>query len=284
MRASSTRVPVQGLLAPHRGGDGDWGVRFGVPLTLFAVATAGWWWSARMADDMTSGGLGASAMSMGGGAGTMAHSGTTAMADSMSFGAFLLAWTAMMAAMMLPAVLPVVQMYARAATQGRVAPLPFFAAGYLTVWSAMAVPAYLAWRQLDAPLADGRTWVGVLAGLSLLGAALWQLTPLKTACLRHCRSPVGFFLRFGGKAGRPLGAARMGMAHGLFCLGCCWALFAVLVVLGTMNVLWMVVIALFVLAEKTGPGGELIARGGALACLMLGTALLVDPSLITNLT
>lgn len=134
------------------------------------------------------------------------------------------------------------------------------------------------------PLAEGQTWVGLLAGGSLIAAGLWQLTPMKAACLRHCRSPIGFFLRFGGRMSRRTGAVRMGMTHGLFCLGCCWALFAVLVVVGTMNVLWMVVLAAFVLLEKNGPRGKLITRGGALVCAALGIVLLAQPSLLTHLT
>jgi predicted metal-binding membrane protein len=266
MRAPSTRPPLSDV-AVRGERDGDWALGVVVPAALLGLAVAGWWWSVRMAGEMTGGEMGA----MG-------------MADTISFGAFAVAWVAMMAAMMLPAVLPVVRLFARAAAQGRAAPLPFFVAGYLAVWSTLAVPAYLGWRELEMPLAEGRTWVGVLAGASLVGAALWQLTPLKAACLRHCRSPVGFFLRFGGRASRPTGALRMGMAHGLFCLGCCWALFVVLIVLGTMNLLWMAVLAAFVLLEKNGPRGELIARGGGLACAALGIALLAQPSLITQLT
>jgi predicted metal-binding membrane protein len=266
MRAPPTRLPLADIAVRLRR-DGDWALRVVLPAALLGLAGAGWWWSVRMADDMTGGDMGAMGMS-----------------DAMSFGAFAVAWVAMMAAMMLPAVLPVVRLYARAAAQGRAAPLPFFVAGYLAVWSTMALPGYLGWRELEMPLAEGRTWVGVLAGASLIGAALWQLTPLKASCLRHCRSPMGFFLRFGGRASRPTGALRMGMAHGLFCLGCCWALFAVLVVVGTMNLLWMAVLAAFVLLEKNGPRGDLIARGGALACAALGIALLVQPSLLTHLT
>jgi len=190
----------------------------------------------------------------------------------MSFGAFVVAWVAMMAAMMLPAVLPVVRLYARAAALGRAAPLACFVAGYL------------GWRALEMPLAEGRAWVGILAGASLIGAALWQLTPLKAACLRHCRSPMGFFLRFGGRVERPTGALRMGMAHGLFCLGCCWALFVVLVVAGTMNLLWMAVLAAFIVLERNGPRSKLVARGGAVACAALGTALLVHPAILAHLT
>ena len=98
------------------------------------------------------------------------------MHGAISFGSFALAWSAMMAAMMLPAVLPVVKLYGRAAAQGRAAPLPFFVAGYLGLWIAMAVPGYLAWHAIQEPLAEGNDWVGRLAGGSLIAAALWQLT------------------------------------------------------------------------------------------------------------
>ncbi len=256
-------------VAVREGRDGDRTMRVVLPAVLLAIAAVGWWWSVRMADDMAGGDMGMGAM---------------AMSDTMSFGAFVLAWVAMMAAMMLPAVLPVVRLYARAAAQGRAAPLGFFVAGYLIVWSVIALPAYFGWRALEMPLAEGRTWVGVLAGASLVGAALWQLSPLKAACLRHCRSPMGFFLRHGTRLARPTGATRMGMAHGLFCVGCCWALFAVLVVVGTMNLLWMAVIAAFVLLEKNGPRGEVAARAGALGCGALGILLLADPSMLTHLT
>ncbi|MEJ7787772.1 MAG: DUF2182 domain-containing protein [Solirubrobacteraceae bacterium] len=266
MRASSTRLPLADVAA-RLGRGGDLALSVALPAALLGLAGAGWWWSVRMADGMT----GADMHAMG-------------MADTMSFGAFVVAWVAMMAAMMLPAVLPVVRLYARAAAHGRAAPLPFFVAGYLVVWSTTALPGYLGWRELEMPLAEGRTWVGILAGASLIGAALWQLTPLKAACLRHCRSPLGFFLRFGGRVERPAGALRMGMAHGLFCLGCCWALFAVLVMAGTMNLLWMAVLAAFIVLEKNSPRGELVARGGAVACAALGTALLVDPSILAHLT
>lgn len=261
MYTPSSRLPASDLAA---GGlrDREWVL----PAALLSVAGVGWWWSGRMTGD-SMGGMDAMGMS-----------------DRMSLGAFVVAWVAMMAAMMLPAVLPVVQLYARAAAQGRAAPVSFFVAGYLAVWSMVGLPAYLGWRALQMPLAEGRTWVGLLAGASLTGAALWQLSPLKAACLRHCRSPMGFFLRFGGRLGRPMGALRMGMAHGLFCLGCCWALFVVLVVVGTMNLLWMVVLAAFVLLEKNARHGERVARAGAFACAVLGIVLLADPSLLAQLT
>jgi predicted metal-binding membrane protein len=242
-------------------GDGPL-LALGVPAGLLLLAVAGWWWSARMAGDVTRGG----------------------MDGTMSFGAFVLAWAAMMAAMMLPAVLPAVRLYARAAAKGRAAPVPFFVGGYLALWTAVAVPGYLAWRELAMPLAEGQAWAGRLAGATMLGAALWQMTPLKSVCLRHCRSPLGFFLRFGGRIRRPAGALRMGAAHGAFCFGCCWALFAVLVALGTMNLLWMVLFTALIVLEKHAPRGEQIAVAGALALAAVGAALLTDPSMLAHLT
>src|SRR5882724_7669883 len=122
--------------------------RIGVPIGLLGLAGVGWWWSAEVADDMSGG--------------AMDH-----MADPMSLGAFVVAWVAMMAAMMLPAVLPVVKLYSRAAARGAVAPLPFFVAGYLALWTVLSLPAYLAWRELEMPLARGSAWAGRVAGATL---------------------------------------------------------------------------------------------------------------------
>lgn len=204
--------------------------------------------------------------------------------DVMSLGAFLVAWLAMMTAMMFPAISPVVRLYGRAAAAGRVAPLPAFVAGYITVWTALGLPGYLGWRALMDPIADGRAWAGRLAGVVLVIAAVWQITPLKSVCLRHCRSPISFFLRFGGSVARPLGALRMGARHGLYCLGCCWALMAVLVAVGTMSVAWMAGLALLILLEKNAPHGERIAVAAALAFVALGAVLVVHPSTLTAVT
>lgn len=202
----------------------------------------------------------------------------------MSLGAFMLAWVAMMGAMMFPAISPVVLLYSRAAAQRTVAPLPFFVAGYIAVWSATGLPAYAAWRELAMPIAEGRAWAGRLAGAVLIVAAIWQLSPLKSICLRHCRSPLGFFLRFGRELSHPVGALRMGLAHGAFCLGCCWALMAVLVALGTMNLLWMIVLAMLIFLEKDARHGEGIAIAGAAAFAVLGLVLLLVPSTLLHVT
>ena len=99
--------------------------------------------------------------------------------------------------------------------------MPFFVAGYLALWTVLALPAYLAWRELEMPLADGRAWAGRIAGATLLAAALWQVSPLKSVCLRHCRSPLGLLLHYGAYRGRTRDL-RVGIHHGGWCIGCCW--------------------------------------------------------------
>lgn len=261
MTSTAERVPVL-----SRRSDG-----WGPPAALLAFAAAGWWWSARMSADMT--GHGREAMD------TMAMD-----TEVLGAGAFLLAWLAMMTAMMFPAITPVVKLFRRAAAAGRVAPLPYFVVGYIVVWTAMGVPAYFAWNQLMDPIADARPWAGRLAGVVLAVAAVWQLTPLKTACLRHCRSPISFFLRFGAAVDRPLGALRMGATHGLFCLGCCWALMATLVAVGTMKVAWMAGLSLLILVEKNARAGERIAAAAAVVFAAVGLLLLIRPESLATLT
>ena len=204
--------------------------------------------------------------------------------EALTLGAFLVAWLAMMTAMMFPAILPVVKLYSRAAASGRVAPLPFFVSGYIAVWTMLGLPAYWAWRALMDPIDNGEAWAGRLAGGVLVGAAVWQLTPLKSMCLRHCRSPLSFFLRFGSTVSRPVGALRMGATHGLFCLGCCWALMAVLVAFGTMNLAWMAGLALLILIEKNAPKGERVAQLAAVVFIAVGVTLLIRPETLTTLT
>jgi predicted metal-binding membrane protein len=250
-----------------------------IPGVLLVFAAAGWWWSARMTGEMR--GMAEPMSDMGD---AMHGMGMMATAHALSFGAFLLAWLAMMTAMMFPAISPVVKLYSRGAAAGRVAPLPFFVAGYIAVWTSLGIPAFFAWRALMEPIAMGETWAAYLAGGVLVAAAIWQLTPLKTICLRHCRSPMSVFLRFGAKAERPSGAARMGATHGAYCLGCCWALMAVLVALGTMNIVWMVALAAMIFVEKNAPGGEVIARVGSAAFVALALLLFIRPDTLMSLT
>src|SRR4051812_11755225 len=160
-----------------KGSDG-FALRTGVPAALIGLAAVGWWWSGRVHAQMN--GERMAPMPMDSTSGDMTDGAMGAMAGPMSFAAFVVAWVAMMAAMMLPAILPVVMLYARAAGRGAVAPLPFFVGGYLALWTTLAIPAYLAWRALEMPLADGRAWAGRVAGATLLVAAVWQVSPLKS--------------------------------------------------------------------------------------------------------
>lgn len=202
---------------------------------------------------------------------------------AMSFVAFLVAWVAMMAAMMLPAVVPVVRIYARAAANGRAAPVAIFVGGYIALWAVVGIPAYFAWSRLNEPMMQGSPWAGRVAGAVAVAAGLYQLTPLKTVCLRHCRSPLSFFMRHGRHLDRPTGAFVAGMRHGLFCIGCCWMLMALLVAFGAMQLALMVVFAVLILAEKIAPFGEQLARVAGAALFALGVALLVHPALVTHL-
>jgi predicted metal-binding membrane protein len=240
-----------------------------LPVALLLLAALGWWWSWRQAGSMRDDGM-PGAMSM-----------QPQMA--VSFAAFLVAWVAMMAAMMLPAVLPVVRIYARAAAAGNAAPVTVFIAGYLVVWAFVGIPTYLAWSRLNEPLAHGNPWAGRLAGGVAVAAGLYQLTPLKSMCLRHCRSPMSFFLHHGKHLDRPAGAFVAGSRHGLFCLGCCWMLMGLLIAFGTMQLAWMVVLAMLILLEKVAPFGEMLTRVTAVLFVVLGIVLLVNPTVVSHL-
>jgi predicted metal-binding membrane protein len=133
------------------------------------------------------------------------------------------------------------------------------------------------------PLMMGRPWVARLTGGTLIAAAAYQLTPLKAACLAHCRSPLSFFLARTRGLARPRAAFAAGVGHGLYCLGCCWALMAVLVVLGGMQLGWALALALVISLEKLAPWGAVVARGVALGAAGLGIALLVAPGLLDHL-
>jgi predicted metal-binding membrane protein len=236
-----------------------------LPAVLLALAGLGWWWSSVSAGGMRRGGMSMDAQS------------------AMLFGAFLVAWVAMIAAMMLPAVLPVVRLYARAATAGNAAPVVIFVAGYLALWSAAGVPAFLAWSRLSGPVAHAYPWAGRFAGAVAVGAGLYQLTPLKTMCLRHCRSPMSFFLQHGKHLDRPARAFLAGGRHGLFCLGCCWMLMVLLIAFGTMQLAWMLALAVLIVLEKVVPFADLLRQVTAVMLVLLGVVLLVHPTFLIHL-
>jgi len=188
------------------------------------------------------------------------------------FGAILAMWLVMMIAMMLPSAAPVLLLFAGTqrgrAASGRSSTLVAFAAGYLLVWggfsvTAAALQAFLQERMLlSSNLATTGAWLG--AGVLAL-AGVYQLTPLKNACLIRCQSPLGFLL--GQWRDGVRGALVMGVRHGAFCLGCCWALMALLFVGGVMNLAWVAALAVFVLAEKTLARGAWLSRVSGVALI-----------------
>jgi predicted metal-binding membrane protein len=192
-------------------------------------------------------------------------------------------WWIMMMAMMLPSAAPMILLFAMINRKQREHGAPYvptgiFAAGYLMVWGAFSLVAVTAQWGLERTgmLSSMMVGTSVLLGAGLLIAAgLYQLSPLKHACLRHCRSPL-IFISHHWRPGN-LGALRMGVEHGAFCTGCCWFLMALLFYGGIMNLYWIVGLAVFVLLEKTIRGGHLLARvtGGLLIAWGAALALLV---------
>ncbi len=193
-------------------------------------------------------------------------------------------WSAMAVAMMLPTALPLVLLFGRSwrgryPAGGIAVPIGQLVLGYLAVWVAFGAAASLLQHGLEqAGLARpmmGKLSSAALGGATLVGVGLFQLTPLKTACLARCRSPLMFLLTR-WRSGR-LGPLRMGLDHGLFCLGCCWALMLVMFVAGVMNLLWMAALTVAMTLEKVLRRGEWIARGAGVAALGAGLWLLLGP-------
>ena len=196
-----------------------------------------------------------------------------------TLGWFLGVWVVMMAAMMFPSLAPTVVLYSRM-TSDRTKPL-LFTAGYLVTWGAAGALAFAVAQAGEDVLAwekAGR-WV---AGATLLGAAVYELTPLKDVCLAKCRSPLGFLL--GAWRDGHAGALKMGVKHGGWCAGCCWALMASLFALGVMSIPWMAFVAALIAAEKTLPWRRVATYGTAAILLVLGVLLLAAPEAIPALT
>lgn len=164
--------------------------------------------------------------------------------------AFMVPWTVMMAAMMLPSAAPLVLLYGRTATMATMTAL---IAGYLLVWSLAGVPLYFADLLLPSSAAP----------FALAIAGVYQLSPLKSACLEDCRSPTDFLVQRWGAS-----ALRLGVEHGAWCLGCCWALMVVLVLIGSMGLAWVLGITALVAIEK-------LTRRGVLWARLIGVALLI---------
>jgi predicted metal-binding membrane protein len=208
--------------------------------------------------------------------------------DLGSAGWYLGIWVTMMAAMMLPSALPMVLLYSKAASGSSRRPglmTALFVLGYLVAWTAFGLAAYVVFRLVRGLDPSFLAWDRAgpeVAGAAIALAGVYQLTPLKRVCLRHCRTPLSFLLHHWH--GGALGAVRMGVVHGGWCVGCCWALMVVLFAVGVMSITWMVVVAAIVFAEKVLPIGERVAQALAVALVVLWVFVAVAPGSVPGLT
>ena len=234
---------------------------------LLGFAAAAWWVTLGNARDMSS-------MVQG-----LAHVGA-AMPFDMGAAIFIGMWATMMVAMMFPTVAPIVllhRMVIRRRGEGP-APTVAFMAGYLVIWVAVGIVPLLALIGFR-DVAHESVWIGRVGGGVLVLAGAYQFTRWKDTCLGACRQPLTFLLTH--DFGRGLrGALRTGASHGLYCLGCCWALMAVLFVVGLMNLTWMAAIAVVFLAEKNWRHGVALTRVVGTAVILFGIAVLANPELL----
>src|SRR5262245_43731799 len=207
-----------------------------------------------------------------------------ALADAtVNFALVALMWAVMMVGMMMPSAAPTILLFSalqrkRTATDrigGRTAP---FVAGYFAIWTAFSIAAAAAQTALaHAGLTSMQmaTTSAALGGALFIAAGLFEFTPLKDRCLIHCRSPLEWIPRH-MRPGR-FGAFRMGVEHGTYCVGCCWALMLLLFVGGVMNLIWVAVLAAIVLVQKVLPGGVVLARVAGLVLVVCGIAVFAWP-------
>ena len=231
-------------------------------LTLLTWADLIW-----LADDMSMGGMDVTGFRMiPAGQGLMMPA--TAPWQPIEFAYVFAMWTVMMIGMMTPSVAPMILIYARVGRQAVKSGYPFaasgwFASGYLISWTGFSLAATLAQWALQraallTPMMESAS--NVLGGIALIVAGIYQWTPVKEACLSYCQAPLTFIMRHGGFRGDTSGALTLGFRHGIYCVGCCWALMALLFVGGIMNLLWIAALAILVLLEKVIPSGRIIAR------------------------
>jgi predicted metal-binding membrane protein len=213
------------------------------------------------------------------------------MSLTMGMGAplFIAIWITMMVAMMFPTAAPMILMFNRVQAQKqqrgqRYVPASLFTGAYLALWAVFGVAAYAAAIGAEA-LADEWPWLmdnaARIGGGVLIAAGIYQLSPLKSACLSKCRSPMSFVMRswrdgYGG-------AVRMGLQHGGYCLGCCWLLFVMLFPLGVMNIAIMALITLLIFAEKSLPFGRQAAVGAAVALVVYGAVVITTPGALPTM-
>jgi predicted metal-binding membrane protein len=239
------------------------GSRLALVALLFAIASAAWWSTVGEMQGMDGG----------------------PWTDLGTFAWFVSVWVVMMAAMMFPSVAPTVALYSHMTkSRSSVAPL-LFASGYLAAWTSVGVFAYVVATEGGRISSDLLAWDRAgrwIAAATLIVAAAYELTPLKDTCLGKCRSPLGFLL--GAWRNGRSGAFQMGVRHGCWCIGCCWALMASLFALGVMSVVWMTVIAALIAFEKLIPLRRTATYGTAALLLALGVLVAADPGMVPALT
>ena len=199
---------------------------------------------------------------------------------------FISMWLTMMVAMMFPTIAPMVLAHRMVVLKRGEGNLPtvVFVAGYLFIWTAVGlIPLVALFAFQNAGPQLGLRWLEIAAGAALVVAGLYQFTPWKSFCLKLCRTPMSFILThdFGGGS---LAAFKAGASHGLYCLGCCWALMAVLVIVGLMNLAWMAVVAVVFLTEKNLPYGPAVSRVVGASVVALGLAVAIFPGLLAWLS
>jgi len=212
--------------------------------------------------------------------------------DPGSLGFYTASWAVMMAAMMLPSVVPMVLTFATIAERrrergpiGRATSTGIFVAGYLVAWTCFGLAAYglyVGVRSLSIPALSWHHGGRYVAGAVLIAAAAYQLTPAKDACLRRCRGRLDFLLTQWREGGA--GALRMGVVHGAWCVGCCWALMASLFALGLMSLTWMIVIATLIASERLVPSKVLANRSVTSVLLVLALGVALVPPRLPGLT
>jgi predicted metal-binding membrane protein len=206
-------------------------------------------------------------------------------------GLFMVMWVAMMMAMMFPSIYPMVLLFTRV-SKGQVSqsaqtrvPTWIFVAGYLAIWTLVGGVVYLTSllvRWVNGQVSWFGEWSFVGSAIILMGVGLYQFSRWKGVCLTHCRSPLSFILHQ-WRAGM-LGAFRMGLDHGAYCVGCCWGLMLVMFVMGLMSLVWMGGLTTVIFLEKVTRYGPALSKvvGGIL--IILGVGILLHPSLIQHLS
>jgi predicted metal-binding membrane protein len=245
-----------------------------VASALGVIAALAWAYVLWLASDMDMGGMSMSGFRMvPAGIGMMAPAASPWSAVEFAF--VFVMWAVMMIGMMAPSAAPMLIMYARAGRQAKNTSKPlaatgWFAAGYVLAWCGFSIAATLVqWMLerealLDTRMASPNIWLGAVV---LTAAGVYQWLPIKNACLVQCKTPIGFLMSHGGFRGSVPGCVKLGFLHGIYCVGCCWVLMALLFVVGVMNVLWIALLALLVLLEKLTPWGRWIARIAGAGCI-----------------